>query len=124
MAGSYPVPSTVAEAGLVSVQLPADGSMHEGIHNADQNNNQIYTAGDFFAEGVEGFVPHAGSIDQGLPKLTAALRSALSTAGCASVAELQERAVLEPVSPAGLGDSGVRAMTADALPIAYASQRA
>ena len=38
-----------AQAALVSVQLPTDGSMHEGIHNANQNNNQVYTAGDFFA---------------------------------------------------------------------------
>ena len=38
-----------AQGVLVSVQLPNDGSMHEGIHNGNANNNQIYTAGDFFA---------------------------------------------------------------------------
>jgi IMP dehydrogenase len=96
----------------------------EGSERAHNLRRYAHTAGDFFAEGVEGFVPHAGSIDQGLPKLTAALRSALSTAGCASVAELQERAVLEPVSAASLGDSAVRGMTAGVLPVAYASQHA
>ena len=92
----------------------------EGSERAHNARRYAQTSCDFFAEGVEGFVPHAGSIDQGLPKLTAALRSALSTAGCANLRELQQHAVLEPVSAAGLGDGAVRSMTPGALPGALA----
>jgi IMP dehydrogenase len=92
----------------------------EGSERAHNARRYAQTSCDFFAEGVEGFVPYAGSIDQGLPKLTAALRSALSTAGCANLMELQQHAVLEPVSPAGLGDGAVRSMTPGALPGALA----
>ena len=94
----------------------------EGSERAHNMRRYSQTAGDFFAEGVEGFVPHAGSIYDGLPRLTAALRSALSTVGCATVADLQERAVLEPLSPAGLGDSAVRGMTIGSLPLAPAAE--
>lgn len=83
----------------------------EGSERAHNARRYAHSAGHFFAEGVEGTVPHAGSIFDGWPTLTAALRSALSTAGCASVAELQNHAVLEPLSPAGQADSGVRGMT-------------
>jgi len=83
----------------------------EGSERAHNSRRYAQNALHFFAEGVEGTVPHAGSIFDGLPKLISALRSALSTAGCATVAELHQRAVLELLSPAGQGDSAVRGMT-------------
>jgi IMP dehydrogenase len=82
----------------------------EGSERAQNTRRYAQSSGHFFAEGIEGFVPHLGSIYEGLPALLRALRSAIATAGCRSVAELHERAVLEPLSDVGLGDSAVRGM--------------
>lgn len=70
----------------------------------------------FFEEGIEGFVPHEGSVYDGLPRIALAVRSALATAGCRSIRELQERAVLEPQSEASLRDATVSGMERTPLP--------
>ena len=59
-----------AQAALISVQLPADGSMHEGIHNSNANNDQIYTAGDFFAMEYFDISAYAGQTVTGDGTLT------------------------------------------------------
>ena len=66
----------------------------------------------FVAEGIEGLVPHAGSVYDGLPQIAAALKSALLTAGCPSISSLHRDAVLERLSPTALGDSAVGGMQA------------
>jgi IMP dehydrogenase len=82
----------------------------EGSRRAANNRRYAQTSRLFFEEGIEGWVPHEGSVYDGLPKLALALRSALATAGCRSVAELQQRAVLEPQSPGSLADAAIRGM--------------
>jgi IMP dehydrogenase len=82
----------------------------EGSRRAANARRYAQTPGLFFEEGIEGWVPHAGSIYDELPKLALALRSALATAGCRTIAELQERAVLELQSEASLRDAAVRGM--------------
>jgi IMP dehydrogenase len=53
-------------------------------------------------EGIEGMVPHKGSLHQMLPQLTGGLRSGMGLAGCASIEELRTKAKLVRISPAGL----------------------
>ncbi|KAB2967822.1 MAG: IMP dehydrogenase [Thermoanaerobaculia bacterium] len=56
-------------------------------------------------EGIEGMVPHKGSVHTMLPQLTGGLRSGMGLAGCASIDELRTRAQFLRVTPAGLKES-------------------
>jgi IMP dehydrogenase len=84
----------------------------EGSERARNARRYAHTASHFFPEGIDGFVPHAGSVYDGLPSLLLRVKAALVTAGCADIPSLHERAVLEWQSPACLGDSAVRGMRA------------
>jgi IMP dehydrogenase len=53
-------------------------------------------------EGIEGMVPHKGSLHQMLPQLTGGLRSGMGLAGCSSIEELRTKAKFVRISPAGL----------------------
>jgi IMP dehydrogenase len=88
----------------------------EGSRRAANARRYAQTSRLFFEEGIEGWVPHEGSIYDGLPRLALAVRSALATAGCRTVADLQDRAVLEPQSEASLRDAAVRGMERASLP--------
>jgi IMP dehydrogenase len=56
-------------------------------------------------EGIEGMVPHKGSVHQMLPQLTGGLRSGMGLAGCASIEELRTKARFVRISAAGLKES-------------------
>ncbi|MGE0641819.1 MAG: IMP dehydrogenase [Thermoanaerobaculia bacterium] len=56
-------------------------------------------------EGIEGMVPHKGSVHQMLPQLTGGLRSGMGLAGCASIDDLRTRARFLRVTAAGLKES-------------------
>jgi IMP dehydrogenase len=56
-------------------------------------------------EGIEGMVPHKGSVHQMLPQLTGGLRSGMGLAGCAAIDELRTRARFVRVTAAGLKES-------------------
>lgn len=88
----------------------------EGSRRAANARRYAQTQRHFFEEGVEGWVPHEGSIYDGLPVLLRALRSAIATAGCRDLDELHDRAVLEPQSEASLRTAAVRGMERGALP--------
>ena len=64
----------------------------------------------FFEEGITGYVPHTGSIYDKLPLVLQILRSSMATAGCRTIEELHEKAVLEMQSPTALYDSDVHDM--------------
>lgn len=83
----------------------------EGSRRAANSRRYGQTEQLFFEEGIEGFVPHEGSIYDGLPRMALALRSALATAGCRNPRELAQRGVLERQSEASLRDAAVRGMT-------------
>jgi IMP dehydrogenase len=53
-------------------------------------------------EGIEGMVPHKGSLHQMLPQLTGGLRSGMGLAGCGSIEELRTKTQFVRISPAGL----------------------
>ncbi|MFH0978498.1 MAG: IMP dehydrogenase [Candidatus Woesearchaeota archaeon] len=61
----------------------------------------------FFEEGVEGYVPHIGSIYDNLGQTLIKIKSALSNAGCKNIDELHKTAVLELQSIASLQDAAV-----------------
>jgi len=84
----------------------------EGSPRAHNQRRYAQTAGSFFAEGIEGRVPHAGSIYQGLPQLAAMLRASISTAGSTSIEQLHEQAVLELQSAGCLRDAGIQGVEA------------
>ncbi len=56
-------------------------------------------------EGIEGMVPHKGSVHQMLPQLTGGLRSGMGLAGCATIDELRTKSRFLRVTPAGLKES-------------------
>jgi IMP dehydrogenase len=53
-------------------------------------------------EGIEGMVPHKGSLHQMVQQLTGGLRSGMGLAGCADVEELRTQARFVRISSAGL----------------------
>jgi IMP dehydrogenase len=61
----------------------------------------------FFEEGVEGFVPHVGSIYIHLRETILKMKSSLSSAGCRNVGEMHKNSVVELQSESALRDSDV-----------------
>jgi len=68
------------------------------------------TSDTFFEEGVEGFVPHVGSVYIHLRETILKMKSSLSSCGCAGIEELHKKAVVELQSPSALGDADVHDM--------------
>jgi IMP dehydrogenase len=60
-----------------------------------------------FLEGVEGFVEYTGKLKDNLPELTSKVRAAIASCGCATIAELHEKAELELVSPLSIREGKV-----------------
>ena len=58
-------------------------------------------------EGIEGRVPHKGPIGAMIHQLVGGLRAGMGYCGCNSVAELQEKARLVRITPAGMRESHV-----------------
>jgi len=56
-------------------------------------------------EGIEGMVPHKGSVHTMLPQITGGLRAGMGLAGCATIDELRTRARFLRVTAAGLKES-------------------
>ncbi len=56
-------------------------------------------------EGIEGMVPHKGSVHSMLPQLTGGLRSGMGLAGCATIETLRTTAKFLRVTAAGLRES-------------------
>ena len=56
-------------------------------------------------EGIEGMVPHKGSVHQMLPQLTGGLRAGMGLAGCATIDDLRTKANFVRVTAAGLKES-------------------
>ena len=56
-------------------------------------------------EGIEGMVPHKGSVHTMLPQLTGGLRAGMGLAGCGSIDELRTHARFLRITAAGLKES-------------------
>jgi IMP dehydrogenase len=83
----------------------------EGSLRAHNHRRYQHTFATFFEEGIEGWVPHAGSIYDGLPILALKVQAALATAGCRSIDDLHQSAVLELQSPTSTKDNAINGMT-------------
>ena len=77
----------------------------EGSMRAHNMRRYAQTRENFFEEGISGYVPHVGSIHDKLPTIVHMLRATLATAGCRTIDELHEHAVLEMQSHPALMDS-------------------
>ena len=82
----------------------------EGSSKARNHRRYAQLKDLFFEEGITGFVPHMGSIYDKLPVVLQILRSTIATAGCRSIPELHERAVVEMQSATALNDSDIHDM--------------
>jgi IMP dehydrogenase len=87
----------------------------EGSLRAANARRYGQTRRTFFEEGIEGLVPHCGSIHEGLPKLELAVRSAVATAGCKEISALHRDAILERQSATSLRDGTVNNMEPSAV---------
>jgi IMP dehydrogenase len=61
----------------------------------------------FVPEGIEGRVPHRGPLEAMVYQLVGGLKSGMGYLGCATIAELQEKAQFIRISGAGLRESHV-----------------
>ncbi len=61
----------------------------------------------FVPEGIEGRVPHRGSLAMVVHQLVGGLRSGMGYCGCASIPELQQKARFVRISAAGMRESHV-----------------
>ena len=79
----------------------------EGSLRAHNMRRYAQTTENFFEEGISGYVPHVGSIHDKLPTIINMLRATLATAGCRTIDELHQNAVLEMQSHTALMDSQI-----------------
>ena len=84
-----------AYRGMGSLSAMAGGSADRYFQSDDQPLSKLVP------EGIEGMVPHKGSVHQVIGQLTGGLRSGMGLSGCASVSELRTRARMIRVTAAG-----------------------
>jgi IMP dehydrogenase len=96
-----------AYRGMGSLSAMARGSADRYFQEGggDQKGGGDGSLGKLVPEGIEGMVPHKGSLHQMLPQLTGGLRSGMGLGGCASIEELRTKARFVRISPAGLKES-------------------
>ncbi len=59
-----------------------------------------------FEEGVDSYVPYAGSLKDNVTRTLAKVRSTMCNCGCLSIPELQEKSVLTLVSSTSIVEGG------------------
>jgi len=82
----------------------------EGSMKARNNRRYAQLDKSFFEEGVDGHVPHEGSVYDKLPVIMQMVGASIATAGCRTLDELHDQAVLEIQSLVSLQDSEVHSM--------------
>jgi IMP dehydrogenase len=87
-----------AYRGMGSLSALARGSADRYF----QDNSGGGSLSKLVPEGIEGMVPHKGSLHQMLPQLTGGLRSGMGLAGCSTIEELRTKARVVRISAAGL----------------------
>jgi len=93
------------EAGEIVKEYWMEGSAKARNHRRYAQLKEL-----FFEEGIMGYVPHLGSIYDKLPVVLQILRATLATAGCRTIEQMHQEAVLEKQSPSALRDSDVHDM--------------
>ncbi len=82
----------------------------EGSAKAHNSRRYLHTSATFFEEGVQGFVPSAGSIYDILPVSKNKLTSTLRTAGAVNMEEFHNLSVLELQSQGAVNDGKISNM--------------
>ena len=100
--------------GMGSLGAMAQGSSERYFQNADDastaqpvlasENNRLAK---LVPEGIEGRVPYRGSVSMIVHQMVGGLKSGMGYCGCATVAELQQKARFVRISSAGLRESHV-----------------
>jgi IMP dehydrogenase len=88
-----------AYRGMGSLSAMASGSADRYFQDADRSLSKLVP------EGIEGMVPHKGSVHTMLPQLTGGLRAGMGLAGTASIEELRTKSRFLRVTAAGLKES-------------------
>ncbi len=83
------------------------GSLGAMAQGSSDRYAQDPASGKMVPEGIEGRVPSKGPLAEWVFQLVGGLKSGMGYCGCATIAELQERARFIRVSPAGLRESHV-----------------
>jgi len=85
-----------AYRGMGSISAMAAGAADRYFQESDRSLSKLVP------EGIEGMVPHKGSIHNMLTQLTGGLRSGMGLSGCSSIEDLRTRARFLRVTIAGL----------------------
>jgi IMP dehydrogenase len=88
-----------AYRGMGSLSAMASGSADRYFQDSDRSLSKLVP------EGIEGMVPHKGSVHTMLPQLTGGLRAGMGLAGTASIEELRTKSRFLRVTAAGLKES-------------------
>jgi len=88
-----------AYRGMGSLPAMAGGGAERYFQNESDD------LGKLVPEGIEGMVPHKGSLHVLLPQLTGGVRSGMGLAGCATIDELRTESRFVRVTAAGLKES-------------------
>jgi IMP dehydrogenase len=88
-----------------SADMAAEGNGPTDVMQRERANENRLAK--FVPEGIEGRVPYRGPLEAMVFQLVGGLRSGMGYLGCASVAELQEKAKFVRISGAGLRESHV-----------------
>ena len=83
------------------------GSLGAMAQGSSDRYSQDPASGKMVPEGIEGRVPSKGPLADWVFQLVGGLKSGMGYCGCATIAELQQRARFIRVSPAGLRESHV-----------------
>ncbi len=82
----------------------AEEASESVVHRERANGNRLAK---FVPEGIEGRVPYRGPLEAMVFQLVGGLRSGMGYLGCATIAELQQKAQFVRISGAGLRESHV-----------------
>ena len=86
-----------------SQSIDGDSSVALGVDGQDDGNR----LGKLVPEGIEGRVPYRGTVAAMVHQLVGGLRSGMGYCGCATIADLQQKARFVRISGAGLRESHV-----------------
>jgi len=91
--------------GMGSIGAMRDGSADRYFQEADETSNP--NADKLVPEGIEGRVPYKGSMISIVYQMAGGLRASMGYCGCATVADMHERAEFVEITSAGIRESHV-----------------
>ncbi|MGE4350649.1 MAG: IMP dehydrogenase [Bdellovibrionales bacterium] len=92
--------------GMGSMGAMVEGSADRYFQKADANNpNKLVP------EGIEGRVPYKGAVSNVIHQLIGGLRASMGYTGCATIADMQQKAEFVRITGAGLRESHVHDVT-------------